>query len=587
MFGILFIKQVDYLCVTFSIAMLPKRIWILVGFMALVISLPIKLNALDTDSLVYIIDHEESDSSKIKAILELSEELYMEYPDSAFIYLQEASDLVNESGLIRYMPEILLLEGQVYKRLNDHPKELTKYLEAKSIIEDNFDYKHDIHWLRLYVKIQNAIGIVFFNTVKYEEGLEYLAEVIQLIEESDLTADEPYFEDMYFRTFANQGAINLQMGNWDQADFYFTKSMNLLKPDDWNGYAMILNNLGIVAKERGNLEKAMEYHEKALNIRLKHDDYMGIAQSYNNLGSTATEMGDIESAFEYVKKSLEVSEQHKYTRSAVISYRALQYLSNEMKDYKGAYEASKNYMTLHDSLMNTERLNMVTQLEMQERFDDRIKEVEYKNKELEAEKDRREMVYLIILGFSVLGLVIFVLFYSLQRSKLKRQRLEAEKYELQRKSLEMEKEKLELDLDYRNKELATNVMYLARTNEFITSISEKLLQSKLSFTRENQIVISRIIKELQDYSDQDTWKEFEIRFQQVHSDFYTRLNEEFPNLSANEKKLCAFLKLNMTTKEISALTYQSPNSITVARSRLRKKLGIDQEENLSTFLESL
>ncbi len=107
------------------------------------------------------------------------------------------------------------------------------------------------------------------------------------------------------------------------------------------------------------------------------------------------------------------------------------------------------------------------------------------------------------------------------------------------------------------------------------------------FTKDNQEVIHKIITELQGYVDQDTWAEFEIRFQQVHNDFYTKVNDMHPDLTANEKKLCAFLRLNMTTKEISAITYQTVNSITVARARLRKKLNLESEENLIAFLETL
>ena len=130
-------------------------------------------------------------------------------------------------------------------------------------------------------------------------------------------------------------------------------------------------------------------------------------------------------------------------------------------------------------------------------------------------------------------------------------------------------------------------MYLARTNEFIVNMSERLLKSKLSLNKENQHAIDNIIKELKTHSNKDVWEEFEVRFQQVHSDFYTRLNELYPNLSPNEKKLCAFLRLNMTTKEISAITYQTINSITVARARLRKKLNMESDENLIAFLENL
>ena len=72
-----------------------------------------------------------------------------------------------------------------------------------------------------------------------------------------------------------------------------------------------------------------------------------------------------------------------------------------------------------------------------------------------------------------------------------------------------------------------------------------------------------------------------------HLPYNKTLNEKYPNLSQNEIRLCAFAKLNMTTKEIAAITYQSINSITVARYRLRKKLGLQQDENLHSFISEL
>jgi DNA-binding CsgD family transcriptional regulator len=100
-------------------------------------------------------------------------------------------------------------------------------------------------------------------------------------------------------------------------------------------------------------------------------------------------------------------------------------------------------------------------------------------------------------------------------------------------------------------------------------------------------VVDRLIYDLKSNRDDKIWKEFEIRFQEVHQDFYSRLNERFPDLTPNEKKLAAFLRLNMTTKDISAITFQLPDSIKTARSRLRKKLGLPQEANIIAFLESI
>ena len=104
---------------------------------------------------------------------------------------------------------------------------------------------------------------------------------------------------------------------------------------------------------------------------------------------------------------------------------------------------------------------------------------------------------------------------------------------------------------------------------------------------ENKKVIEGVIQELNMDSGEEVWKEFEIRFQQVHNDFYKNLVNKYPDLTPNELKLSAFLKLNMNTKDIASITYQSTNSIDVARSRLRHKFGISKEENLVSFLSGI
>jgi len=139
-------------------------------------------------------------------------------------------------------------------------------------------------------------------------------------------------------------------------------------------------------------------------------------------------------------------------------------------------------------------------------------------------------------------------------------------------------------LDHTNKELTTYVMYLLKKNEFILTIIEKLKKARLDAKPENKKVMAELISELKSNTDTISWEEFEVRFQQVHTDFYSKLSKQFPDLSPNEIRLCAFFKLNMTSKEIAALTYQSLNSIKVARYRLRKKLELDKDENLVSVL---
>jgi hypothetical protein len=127
-------------------------------------------------------------------------------------------------------------------------------------------------------------------------------------------------------------------------------------------------------------------------------------------------------------------------------------------------------------------------------------------------------------------------------------------------------------------------MYQVKNNEFILNISKKLKSLLWKGPAENKSLVNEIIKEIETDSSADNWEEFIIRFQQVHIDFYKNLGKKFPELTSNELRICAFLKLNMNTKDIAAITYQSQKSITVARWRLRQKLGLKKEERLSAFL---
>ena len=84
------------------------------------------------------------------------------------------------------------------------------------------------------------------------------------------------------------------------------------------------------------------------------------------------------------------------------------------------------------------------------------------------------------------------------------------------------------------------------------------------------------------------WEEFEVRFAKTHGDFYDRLVKAFPDITLNERRLCAFLKLDMTTKEISTITGQSIRAIEIARTRLRKKFSLNQSDiSLFEFLSSI
>jgi DNA-binding CsgD family transcriptional regulator len=173
-----------------------------------------------------------------------------------------------------------------------------------------------------------------------------------------------------------------------------------------------------------------------------------------------------------------------------------------------------------------------------------------------------------------LGMLLLALLFLLKSYKTKR--LLAEK----------ENERLRQDLEQRNKELTYNAMCIIKNNETVARMVEVVEDALRS--GQNQDHLRNIVYQLQHMESDNNWKDFEVHFIQTHKDFYDNLQKQFPELTPNEKKLCAFLRLNMSTKDIASITHQSVHSINVARTRLRKKLGIGgTDENLVNFLASL
>jgi tetratricopeptide (TPR) repeat protein len=507
------------------------------------------------------------------------------YPDSLYQIIEDAHALAKKEGHDEQALRLLTLKGQVFDRLNDFVTAQQLFLQAERTLDSIRSSMPDSSYLKHKINLVNDIATLFFRTNKLEDALRYYKQIIDILEstgESELPSNTKYF---YMIGYNNIGSVYLQKSEYDPAETYYLKAMSYLDENDKRGLSSILNNLGIIEKDRGNYQHALDYLTRSIRLRRELGNIAGEVQTLNNLGDLFWKMGETRKALDTLQKVSLMARENQLLRSHTIALEKLAGIYYDLGDHKNAYLTQLDFQSINDSLMNQENLNNITQLEMQQRFEQKLREENLQREKADLVRERREGIYLSAIIIASLVLTILIMLNALQRGKLKRHQLTAEKDRLKSKSLELENEKLNLELEYKNKELTTNVIYLAKTNEFISEVAEKLLKRRIYFSKENQKLIDELIRDLQNFSDKNTWKEFELRFQEVHTEFYNKLLERFPDLSANEKKLCAFLRLNMTTKEISAITYQSLNSITVARSRLRKKLGIDKDENLIAFLE--
>jgi len=151
--------------------------------------------------------------------------------------------------------------------------------------------------------------------------------------------------------------------------------------------------------------------------------------------------------------------------------------------------------------------------------------------------------------------------------------------------IKLKNEKLQVQIENKNSELAGNAMSLVKKSELLSKIKDELLELRQAeHNKEFKKVISIINKELDINND---WEQFAVHFDEVHTNFLTTLKKQYPALTASELKLCAYLRLNLTSKEIAQLMNISIRGVETSRYRVRKKFGLSVEQNLFDLLFSI
>ena len=194
-------------------------------------------------------------------------------------------------------------------------------------------------------------------------------------------------------------------------------------------------------------------------------------------------------------------------------------------------------------------------------------------------------IVLYIIGFfGLLGLIhsSYIRYYRKQRKRLieeNNRAIEHSQLESEQEIMRLKNEQLQSDISSKNRELATTAMSLINKNEILSSVKHELLNSHKEITARQ--VVEIIDRGLKDNKD---WEFFKEAFNNADKNFLDKIKELHPNLTANDLKFCSYLRLNLSSKEIAPLLNISIRSVEIKRYRLRKKLGIDHEVNLSDYI---
>jgi len=206
------------------------------------------------------------------------------------------------------------------------------------------------------------------------------------------------------------------------------------------------------------------------------------------------------------------------------------------------------------------------------------------------------IIYLLLAS----GLIVWRYRYQQNKFKKQQQLFEEEQKKMQY-ILELEKSKaegalitarsqnLETEIQFKNAELAASAMHLVKKGELITRLKAELNQlMRRVDVPAAQTEVKKMIKQLEDDEQIDQeWDQFAKHFDKVHSDFVVHLKTKHPDISASEVKLCSFLRMNLSSKEIAQLLNISVRGVEISRYRLRKKLNLSSGDNLFDYLIGL
>jgi DNA-binding CsgD family transcriptional regulator len=214
------------------------------------------------------------------------------------------------------------------------------------------------------------------------------------------------------------------------------------------------------------------------------------------------------------------------------------------------------------------------------------------------------IIWLIMIGAAGYYTYIYIKRRAIRKERLRQQekerrmkeqkvRFSLEQSEKEKELMALRNQQMEYDMKHKSSELADSTMNLVRKNDLLQLLDENIQQLGESVRRdESKLKLLKRINDIRhdiqaNLNDDANWGKFEENFNLVYDNFMQKLSAQFPDLKKNDRKLCAYLRMGLSSKEMASLMNTSVRSIETARYRLRKKLNLDNGANLTDFIQEL
>lgn len=419
----------------------------------------------------------------------------------------------------------------------------------------------------------NQLGVTYYyEQLDMPKSFEYFKKALELSKKLKI-------EKNISRTLSNYGLAYLEKENHETALSYFRQAIASYKKEyKKEGTMEFYSNMGVAFIYAQKNDSAAIYLNKSLLLAKETPGLDDDAERLMYLGVFNQEIGKNDDAVDFLLDAYKLIDNLSSFRSKILVCEALADAYAGKGVFKEAHDFRDKEKVYRDSL----RIVSLEESSLSYKYKSELDDLKNRNRiqQIEKDKESERFQFWVVIGILAIivltGFVIFLVFRH--RSNQKRLFLLNEKEKL-------EKKQVGLELEANEREVVAKSMFLLEKDNLINNISNKLRATLPKLEGDSYIVVNGLISELHFSVNNKRWDEFELRFNKVHPTFIQSLEKKHPKLSNNERKLCAFLLMNMSSKDISSITGQTVHSINIARSRLRIKLQlVHSGEDLSSFL---
>jgi len=477
----------------------------------------------------------------------------------------------------------------------------------------------DMQYERGIIESINLIGAGFLEMEQYDTALSCFISVLKMFERN---ADTMGISKVY----NNIGNVYYAQNYQEQALAYFYKSLQLHHANDWNhNTAALYNNIGAAYQEQDKFDSARKYFELALKYKRKQQGTITYAITQGNMGSMYVMSNQpnagrpfLDSARAVFKREASFSTLSLVYRLVADGWRKLgrqdsslayldsaetcahrangkKLLSNIYKSYAATYEAMGQCSQAHgylkqanhltDSLQAAQSiaklLNMKHLYEMQQQ--ESLQQIQAQKIELLRQEKQQAALQrnMIVLGAVLLALALAIYLRMLAIKQQKNRQLMAAQEEVNTTKMGA----MQQEIAYKNQALASSALQIIQKNDVLKRVQASIGGLPVLANGAQREKVDRLTQEINNSFNLDKdWDDFKLIFDQVHQDFFSRLQAQYPQVSPADMRLCALLKLNFSSKQMADILGISVESVKTARSRLRKKLNLNRETNLVDFM---